>query len=225
MAHIVVLGAGLGGVIMAFEAREHLGSGHRITVINKGDKFHFVPSNPWVAVGWRDREQIEVDLNKALKRVGATLRPEGAARLHPEENRVELTTGESISYDYLVIATGPDLAFDEIPGFGPEGHTQSICHVDHAIRARAAFEKLLQNPGPVVVGAVQGASCFGPAYEFIFILDTALRRARIRDRVPMTFVTSEPYIGHLGLDGVGDTKACWKARCASTTSNGSPMPA
>jgi sulfide:quinone oxidoreductase len=38
------------------------------------------------------------------------------------------------------------------------------------------------------------------------ILDTELRRRRIRDRVPMTFVTAEPYIGHLGLDGVGDTK-------------------
>ncbi|HQY44310.1 MAG TPA: NAD(P)/FAD-dependent oxidoreductase, partial [Paracoccaceae bacterium] len=38
------------------------------------------------------------------------------------------------------------------------------------------------------------------------ILETALRRAKIRDRVPMTFVTSEPYVGHLGLDGVGDTK-------------------
>jgi sulfide:quinone oxidoreductase len=57
-----------------------------------------------------------------------------------------------------------------------------------------------------VVGAVQGASCFGPAYEFAFILDTELRKRKIRDRVPMTFVTSEPYIGHLGLDGVGDTK-------------------
>src|SRR5690606_13595939 len=57
-----------------------------------------------------------------------------------------------------------------------------------------------------VVGAVQGASCFGPAYEFVMILDTELRRRKLRDRVPMTFVTSEPYVGHLGLDGVGDTK-------------------
>lgn len=38
------------------------------------------------------------------------------------------------------------------------------------------------------------------------MIDTALRKARVRDRVPMTFVTPEPYIGHLGLDGVGDTK-------------------
>ena len=61
-------------------------------------------------------------------------------------------------------------------------------------------------PGQIVVGAVQGASCFGPAYEFAMLLDTELKRRKIRDRVPMTFVTSEPYIGHLGLDGVGDTK-------------------
>ena len=53
---------------------------------------------------------------------------------------------------------------------------------------------------------MQGASCFGPAYEFMFIVETELRRRKIRDRVPMTFVTAEPYIGHLGLDGVGDTK-------------------
>lgn len=64
----------------------------------------------------------------------------------------------------------------------------------------------MKNPGPIVVGAVQGASCFGPAYEFAMILETDLRKRKIRDKVPMTFVTSEPYIGHLGLDGVGDTK-------------------
>ncbi|MBK7315013.1 hypothetical protein [Candidatus Aalborgicola defluviihabitans] len=50
------------------------------------------------------------------------------------------------------------------------------------------------------------ASCFGPAYEFAFILDTDLRRRKIRHKVPITFVTSEPYIGHLGLGGVGDSK-------------------
>ena len=105
-----------------------------------------------------------------------------------------------------MIATGPELAFDEIEGLGPEANTQSVCQVDHALKAKTAVDALIANPGPVVIGAVQGASCFGPAYEFAFILDKALRDAKVRDRVPMTFVTSEPYIGHLGLDGVGDTK-------------------
>ena len=53
---------------------------------------------------------------------------------------------------------------------------------------------------------MQGASCFGPAYEFAMIMDADLRKRRIRDKVPMTFVTAEPYIGHLGVGGVGDTK-------------------
>ena len=206
MAHIVVLGAGLGGTIMAYELREKLGKAHKISVISNGDRFHFVPSNPWVGVGWRDRPSIEVDLVPVLAKRDIALHPEGAERLHPKEKRIDLNGGTSVAYDYLVIATGPELAFDEIEGFGPDAHTQSVCHVDHALRAKDAVDRLIARPGPVVIGAVQGASCFGPAYEFAFILDKALRDAKVRDRVPMTFVTSEPYIGHLGLDGVGDTK-------------------
>ena len=111
-----------------------------------------------------------------------------------------------MQYDYLVIATGPKLAFEEVEGLGPAGHTHSVCHVDHAISAGKAWDQFVKNPGPVVVGAVQGASCYGPAYEFAFIMDTDLRKRKIRDKVPMTFVTPEPYIGHLGLGGVGDSK-------------------
>jgi sulfide:quinone oxidoreductase len=207
MADVVVLGAGLGGTLMAFELAPQLRAGDTLTLIGQSNRYHFVPSNPWVAIGWRDRPDIEVDLDKVMQRKHIRLLPQGAARVHPAENSVEMTDGTSVAYDYLVVATGPDLAFEEIEGLGPKAHTQSICHVDHAEQARAAFEAFCKNPGPVVVGAVQGASCFGPAYEFAYILDTELRKRRIRDRVPMTFVTAEPYIGHLGLDGVGDTKS------------------
>ena len=206
MATIAVLGAGLGGTIMAYELRDQVSKDDRIVLINKGSRYAFVPSNPWLAVGWRSREAIEVDLEPACNRRNITLMPQGAERLFPDENRIQLLDGSSVSYDYLVISTGPELAFDEIEGFGPEHFTHSVCHVDHALMTKEAFESLVANPGPVVIGAVQGASCFGPAYEFAFILDKALRDAKVRDRVPMTFVTSEPYIGHLGLDGVGDTK-------------------
>ena len=165
-----------------------------------------MPSNPWVAVGWRDRKAVEVDLARVFgqRRSPSTRRERSGS--HPAERRIELNDGRSVDYDYLVIATGPELAFDEIEGLGPEANTQSVCQVDHALKAKTAVDALVANPGPVVIGAVQGASCFGPAYEFAFILDKALRDAKVRDRVPMTFVTSEPYIGHLGLDGVGDTK-------------------
>ncbi len=206
MAHFVVLGAGLGGAIMAYELREAVRAEDTVTVVTKDAKYHFVPSNPWIAVGWRERKDITVDLAPVMKKKGIAFIPVAAEKLHATENRLELVDGQSVAYDYLVIATGPELAFDEVEGLGPDGHTQSICHIDHAEKARAAFDAFCKNPGPIVVGAAQGASCFGPAYEFAFILNTALRRAKIRDQVKMTFVSPEPYVGHLGLDGVGDTK-------------------
>lgn len=115
-------------------------------------------------------------------------------------NRLTLENDQSVDYDYLVITTGPKLAFDEIPGAGPEGgYTQSVCTLGHAETSCKDYQALLDEPGPVVVGAVQMASCFGPAYEYAFILDCDLRKRKIRDKVPITYVTSEPYIGHLGL--------------------------
>ncbi|MFG1343002.1 NAD(P)/FAD-dependent oxidoreductase [Xanthobacter autotrophicus] len=206
MSRIVVLGAGLGGVIMAYELKDKIGGKNEIVVVNQGSTYTFVPSNPWVAVGWREPSEISVDLTKIFSDRNIGLRPEGARRLHAHESRLELNDGSFLDYDHLIIATGPDLAFDEVPGLGPNGHTQSVCQTDHAARAKLAFDALVKAPGPVVVGAAAGASCFGPAYEFAFILDAALRKARTRDRVPMTFVSPEPYVGHLGLDGVGDTK-------------------
>ena len=206
MAHIVILGAGIGGMPMAYELKPLLRSGDRITVVSNTGTFHFVPSNPWVAVNWRQRNAIEIELAPYLERHGIAFDGAGAKRLHPERNQVELGDGRMLDYDFLVIATGPKLAFDEIEGLGPDGYTQSICHVEHAAAAGRAWDRFVAAPGPVVVGAAQGASCFGPGYEFAFIMDTDLRRRKIRDRVPMTYVTPEPYIGHLGLGGVGDSK-------------------
>ncbi|HVC61056.1 MAG TPA: FAD/NAD(P)-binding oxidoreductase [Acetobacteraceae bacterium] len=207
MSEIVVLGAGLGGTLMAYELLQQLRPGDRVTLLGQDNSYHFVPSNPWVAVGWRQRADIETDLHEVMRRKGVRYLTQGARRVDPDARRIELNDGESVAYDYLAIATGPDLAFDEIEGLGPDAFTQSICHIDHAVQAHAAFEAFCKHPGPIVVGAVPGASCFGPAYEFAYILDTELRKRRIRDKVKMTFVTPEPYIGHLGLDGVGDTKS------------------
>ncbi len=206
MAHIVIMGAGIGGVPAAFELRAILRKEDRVTVVSNSPTFHFVPSNPWVAVDWRKRNDIELDLATILGRKGIDFSAAGVTKVLPADNRLELGDGSSLDYDFLVIATGPKLAFDEIEGLGPQGFTQSICHVDHAVEAEKAWQTFVKDPGPIVVGAVQGASCFGPAYEFAAIMDTDLRRRKLRDRVPMTYVTPEPYIGHLGLGGVGDSK-------------------
>jgi sulfide:quinone oxidoreductase len=207
MAHIVILGAGTGGMPAAYEMREKLDKSHRITVVNAVDYFQFVPSNPWLAVGWRDREAITFPIRPHLAKKGIDFVPQRVTRIDAEGNRLELADGSTLVYDYLVITTGPKLAFEEVPGSGPEGHTQSICTVDHAEKALAAYQAFVQDPGPAIIGAMPGASCFGPAYEFSFIFDTDLKRRKLRNKVPITYVTSEPYIGHLGLGGVGDSKS------------------
>ncbi len=210
MAHVVILGAGIGGLPAAYEMKEELNKlkgDHEVTVVSNSETFHFVPSNPWVAVGWRTREKISIKLADVLGKKKINFISSGAREIHPKENYITLSDGKRLDYDYLIVATGPRLAFELVDGLGPEGHTHSVCHVDHAVEAYNAFEEFCKNPGPVVVGAVQGASCYGPAYEFAMILDTELRKRKIRDKVPMTFITPEPYIGHLGLGGVEDSKA------------------
>ncbi len=206
MAHVVIIGASTGGLPAAYEIKAELGKGHDVTVVSHSPSFHFVPSNPWVAVGWRTREDISFDLDLPLKRKQINFIASPVVEMKPDDNQVVLGNGDTLDYDYLVIATGPKLAFDEIEGLGPKGHTQSVCTVDHAEMAYESWQTFCDKPGSIVVGAVQMASCFGPAYEFAMIMDTDLRKRGIRDKVPMTFVTSEPYIGHLGLGGVGDSK-------------------
>ena len=206
MAHIVIMGAGIGGMAMAYEMRAKAGKADVVTVVSNTPKFHFVPSNPWVAVNWRKRDEVELEIEPLLTKRKIEFIGTGVKRVRPDENVLELDDGRRLDYDFLIIATGPKLAFDEIEGLGPHGHTQSVCHIDHAMHAQGEWGRFVEDPGPIVVGAVQGASCFGPAYEFAMTMETDLRRRKIRDRVPMTFVTAEPYIGHLGLGGVGDSK-------------------
>lgn len=207
MAKIVVLGAGIGGVPMAYEMKEIVGKAHEVVVISDTPTFHFVPSNPWVPPKWRKPEDLKIELAPIMQKKGITFVQKAATKVDPVKNKVDLADGTSVEYDFLVIATGPRLAFDEVPGLGPHGgYTTSVCHVDHAAVAAQDWDRFMQDPGPIIIGAVQGASCFGPAYEYLMIIETELRKRKIRDKVPITFVTSEPYIGHLGLGGVGDTK-------------------
>ncbi|PID50245.1 MAG: pyridine nucleotide-disulfide oxidoreductase [Proteobacteria bacterium] len=208
MAHVVVLGAGTGGMPAAYELRDALGDDHDITMINERDYFQFVPSNPWVAVGWRSRADTTFPIEKYLSRKNIKFIASRCDKIDAENSQLELANGQTVRYDYMLVATGPKLFFEEVEGAGPNGgHTHSICAVDHAEAVWADYQKLLEKgSGHIVIGAMPFASCFGPAYEFAFILDADLRKRKLRHKFKMTYVSSEPYIGHLGLAGVGDSK-------------------
>ena len=91
MARIVIIGASIGGLPAAYEARALLDQKHKVTVISNVDYFHFVPSNPWVAVGWRKRKDISFAVGPVLEKKGIEFVYEAAQRIEPEQNRVITT--------------------------------------------------------------------------------------------------------------------------------------
>src|ERR1019366_5300034 len=93
---IVILGAGLGGAIAPFEIKDAVGDKAEVSVVSQGDTFHFVPSNPWVAVHWRKREAIEVKLPPVFKKRGVAFPGVGPKRISPAGNQVELNDGTTL---------------------------------------------------------------------------------------------------------------------------------
>ncbi len=206
MARIVVLGGSFGGLTAAFELRRLLGEKADVTVLSDLDKFVFIPSLPWVSMGWRSAKDITLPLKDILEPRGIQFRHEAAKGVDADASKVMTETAE-IPYDYLIISTGPALAFDEVPGLGPEGgHTKCIFTLEQAEGAKLAWDRFLEEPGPIAVGSVQGVSCFGPPYEYAFEVDYELRKRKIRHKVPIVFITSEPFIGHFGMGGLGASK-------------------
>ena len=107
MAHIVIMGAGVGGMPAAYEMRAMLSKEHRITVVSAVDYFQFTPSNPWVAVGWRDREAITLKIAPLLAKKDIAFIAKPVVTIEATANRLVLEGGDSVDYDYLVITTGP----------------------------------------------------------------------------------------------------------------------
>ncbi len=203
---ILVIGGSFSGLTAAFDLKHALKGNADVTVIDQRDHFVFIPSLVWVIPGWCETERITFDLRKALERRNINFVQARAEQIKPEWNQVCTTVG-NFSYDYLVVATGADPDWDAVPGLGPHtGYTQSVCTLPHALEGQKAWEELLEDPGPVVMGATQGASCFGAEYEVAFNLELALRQAGVRDRAPVVFLTAEPFVGHLGFGGFGNGK-------------------
>ena len=206
MKSIVVIGGSFGGLTAAFELKRLLKDEARVTVISDDDKFVFIPSLPWLSLGWRTAKDIVLPLKTILEAKKITFTHAEVKGVDADSLKVITSNGE-IPYDYLVIATGSALAFSEIPGFGPEGgYSECIFTLPYAERTNLAWRKFMENPGPIAIGSVQGVSCFGPQYEYAFEVDAELRRRKIRHKVPITFITSEPYAGHFGVGGFGASR-------------------
>ena len=198
---VLVLGGNFGGLTAALSVKHELEGDVDVTVVSASDRFLFNPSLIWLPFGKRRPQDITFPLAPTFESHDVDFVHAAATRIDPVAQQVETTWG-SYGYDYLVIATGYRNQLDVIPGLDVANGAYMITTLEDAIRAGEGWQRFLQDPGPVVIGATQGAGCFGAAYEFLFNLSYQLKKAGLRRRVPLTYVTAEPFLGHFGIGGL-----------------------
>jgi sulfide:quinone oxidoreductase len=203
---VLVLGGNFGGLTAALALNHELHSDVDITVVSASDRFVFNPSMIWLPFGKRTPDDITFPLAPTFEANNIAFVHAAATKIDPKAQVVETVSGK-YPYDYLVIATGYKNNFDVAPGLGPDGNAHTITTLPDAIRAGEGWKRFLQNPGDVVIGASQGASCFGAAYEYLFNAAHQLKKAGLHKQVKLTYVTSEPYVGHFGIDGMSNGKS------------------
>ncbi len=198
---VLVLGGNFGGLTAALSVRHELEGDVDVTVVSASDHFLFNPSLIWLPFGKRQPQDITFPLAPTFESHQVDFVHSAATRIDPVAQQVQTTTGIH-AYDYLVIATGYRNQLDVIPGLEVANSAYTITTLEDAIHAGEGWQRFLQDPGPIVVGATQGAGCFGAAYEFLFNLSYQLKKAGLRRRASLTYVTAEPFLGHFGIGGL-----------------------
>ncbi len=201
---ILVLGSSFGGFNAALHLRKLLGREHEISVVSSDPLFTFIPSLPWVVAGTSDPAGVQCPVEPRLRKNGIEYADDVIVKVYPEKNEAVGKNGV-YKYDYLVAATGSELDFDAISGLGPyKGFSHSVFTVEQAVKARDALRAVMEKgSGTIILGNAQGASCLGPAYELAMIIETVLRKRKIRNAFRIVFFTNEPHLGHFGVGGFG----------------------
>jgi sulfide:quinone oxidoreductase len=197
---VVVLGSNFGGLTAALAVKHELDGDVDVTVVSAGDHFLFNPSLIWLPFGRREREDITFPVAPTFESHDVDFVHAPATGIDLERKVVEYGNGQTIGYDYLVIATGYHNKDDVVPGFKENAVT--ITTLEEAERAHEAWKRYLEKPGDIVVAASQSAGCFGAAYEFLFNTAYQLRKNGLQKDVKLTYVTSEPFLGHFGIGGL-----------------------
>ena len=201
-AQILVLGSNFAGLTAALLLKHQLRDDVDVTVLSPSDTFVFTPSLIWVPFGKRSLRDITFPVDQTLDAHGVHFVHRAAVDIDPVRKVVTASSGLDYSYDYLVIATGFRNDFERVPGIGPGGHASTITTPSDAIEASERWTRFRHEPGDIIIGATQGASCFGAAYEFLFNTAFQLRRSGLSRQVKLTYVTAEPFLGHFGIGGL-----------------------
>ncbi len=211
---VVVIGAGFAGHTAALYLGKTLGRDHEITVVNRHDKFIFIPSLVWAGIDRMQLDKLQFPLRPVYDRFHVNFLHGAARSIHVDENflRADSANGggqQRLDYDYLLVATGPHLNFEATPGLGPkEGNSLSICTPPHAIESRDRYLEAVARMEKgerqrFVIGTGHGTStCQGAAFEYISNIHKDLLHRGLRDKADIKWLSNEAALGDFGVAGV-----------------------
>jgi len=171
---IVILGGGVGGLVAANELRRLVHPEHRIVLIEKNRQHAFAPSFLWLMTGDRRPEQISRD----VQQLGIDL----------AAHRVETSAG-SVTYDFLVVALGAELAPGSVPGLAESA--QTFYTLDGAAKLRTALQDFASGKVAIVVASLP-FKCPAAPYEGAILIADLFQRRGLRDKVDIHLFTPEP---------------------------------
>jgi sulfide:quinone oxidoreductase len=183
---ILILGAGIGGLIAANELRRLLPREHRVILVEKNARHAFAPSFLWLMSGDRRPEQIVRDVRQLTHPDVEVILAE--AQAIDLANRAVQTSAQAVNYDYLIVALGAELAPETVPGLS-EG-AQTFYSYEGAAKLRDALRNFSGGRAAVVVSALP-YKCPGAPHEGAMLIADTLRKRGLAANVEVHLFTPE----------------------------------
>ena len=215
MRHVVICGAGFGGLELSTQLADHFPDGVTTTLIDANDSFVFGFNKLDVLFGRKTLDQVRIPYRSLAKpgaKPGVDFRQERITSIDPRTRRVT-TTGGTYDADILVIALGADYDIEATPGLREAGEFYSV---EGAQRLAASVEAFAG--GRAVIGICGPFFKCPPApFEAALLLDAHARGRGVRERceigiwsplpmpIPVSVPTSEAIVRKLDEHGISST--------------------
>jgi sulfide:quinone oxidoreductase len=194
MRRLVVLGAGTAGTMVVNKLRRRLGREWQVTVVEQSDLHHYQPGFLVLPFGTYAPADVVKPTRQSISD-GIELVKGEIDKVIADDNLVLLTDGRTVSYDYLVVATGVQPRPDQTPGMLDVNQWRKSIHEFYSFDGALALRETLRGftGGRVVVHVVEmPIKCPVAPLEFAFLADAFFRGRGIRDRVDLVYVTPLP---------------------------------
>lgn len=191
MKRIVILGAGTGGTIMANKLRKALERDEwEITIVDKEPNHYYQPGFLFIPFGIYGKNDV-VKSKAGFIPAGVKFIINEIDRVEPDSSKVYLTNGQTLSYDFLIVASGTHIKPSETPGLQGREWRKSIFDFythDGAI-ALHNFLKTWEGGNMVINIAELPFKCPVAPLEFAFLADEFFVKKGIRDKVNIIYST------------------------------------